>query len=98
MGTFYQWAHGIWYGLFFGLFMSIYNVGQTPSINLRKTVFTTVSSSILFWFAFGLWESFGSRAFHNPIVFLTMPSGICGLFILWISRPKRPDKPENNSQ
>ncbi len=98
MGTFHQWAHGIWYGLFFGLFMSIYNIGERPSVSLRKTVFNTVSSSVLLWFAFGLWESFGSQAFHSPIVFVTIPSGICGLFILWTGRGKPLEKSQDNGQ
>jgi hypothetical protein len=96
MGSFHQWAHGIWFGLFFGLCMSIYNVGQRPSIGLRKTVFTTVFSSVLLWFAFGLWESFGLQAFHSPIVFVTIPSGIFGLFILWAGRQTTSEKQRNN--
>ncbi len=96
MGTLNQWTHGIWYGLFFGLFMSVYNVGQRPSVGIGKTVFNTVASSVLFWFAFGLWEGFGSRAFHSPIVFVTIPSGICGLLIVWKGRPKPTEKSQDN--
>jgi hypothetical protein len=98
MGTFHQWAHSIWFGLFFGVVMSVYNIGQRPSISLLKTVLSTVLSSVLLWFAFGLWESFGSRAFHSPIVFIAAPSGVCGFLISWAGRRKPLEKPQNSSQ
>jgi hypothetical protein len=96
MGSFHQWAHGIWFGLFLGLIMSTYNIGQRPSISLRKTVFTTVCSCVLLQFSFGLWESFGPQAFRSPIVFVTIPSGICGLFIAWAGRSAAREKQQND--
>jgi hypothetical protein len=85
-GSFWSWMHGAVFGLFMGLFMSVYNMGRWPNISLRKLVLSTVLSSVLLFFAFGLWESFGSRAFRAPLVFLTMASGSCGLLTLWFAR------------
>jgi hypothetical protein len=96
MGSFHQWAHGIWFGLFLGLMMSTYNIGLRPSISLRKTLFTTVCSCVLLGFSVGLWESFGSQAFRSPIVFATIPSGICGLFIAWAGRSAAREKQQND--
>jgi hypothetical protein len=88
-GSFWSWAHGIFFGLFFGLVMSVYNIGRTPSESMRGIVFGTVGSSVFLCFAFGLWESFGWRAFHSPIVFVTIPSGALGILVLWSTRSQR---------
>ncbi|MGD0989498.1 MAG: hypothetical protein ABR874_16935 [Candidatus Sulfotelmatobacter sp.] len=83
IGSFWNWMHGAFYGFFFGLVMSVYNIGKSPDISLRKIVTNTVVSSIFVWFAVGLWESFGWRAFQIPLIFLTIASGMCGFFISW---------------
>ena len=84
MGTSGNWIHAISFGIFWALCMWIWDMGERPYPRLRRSL-----AGFLVWgAAYGIWDTFDKRTFQSPIVFVFIPTAICGLLILNSARPK----------
>jgi hypothetical protein len=94
MGTIGNWVHAASYGVFWALCWWVWDMGQKPYPELRRSA----AGCLLTGFAFGLWETFGWRAFRFPILFVIVPAAILGLLLGWSARSKLSADPAQRTE
>jgi hypothetical protein len=61
-----------------------YLAGKRPEDSLRKVLISTLLGGLVV----GLVDSFGRRAFALPMVFVTAPCAVAGLYLSWSTKLK----------
>jgi hypothetical protein len=84
MGTVGNCIHAISFGIFWGLGMWVWDMGEKPHPRLRRSL----GGFLIYGSAYGIWDTFDNRTFHSPIVLVFIPTAVCGLLILFSARPK----------
>lgn len=84
LGTVGNWIHAASYGVFWAFCMWIWDMGKAPYPRLRRSAAGFVVGGI----AFGLFDSFGWRAFRFPLILVSLPALIIGLLLGRSARPK----------
>ena len=85
MGTIGDWGVILAISVFIGLYGWLRDIGHKPYINkLRR--------SLVGWFLFsssvGIWETFRSRAFRVPLVFIFVPVAVASVILIYYARPR----------
>ena len=85
VGTIGDWGQIVAIAVFVGLYAWARDMG-------RKRYPTKPGRSLAGLFlgaaAFCIWESFRSRAFTAPLVFITVPAAIGGVILQYLARPR----------
>ena len=79
-----SWTHAVGFGLFWSLFMFPYLAGKRPEDSLRKVLISTLLGGLVV----GLIDGLGSRAVEIPMVFITAPCAVAGLYLSWSTKLK----------
>jgi hypothetical protein len=85
VGTIGDWGLVAAISVFIGLYGWARDMGWKPYPNKLGRL---LAGWILISTAFGIWESFRSRAFGVPLVFLTIPAAVGGLILRHLARPR----------
>jgi len=66
--------------------------GKRPEDSLRKVLLSTLLGGVVV----GLGVGFGRRAFAIPMVFITVPCAVAGLYLSWSTKLKALAKSKDN--
>jgi|GEM_PF-6145230 len=85
MGTIEDWGVILAISVFVGLYGWLRDIGRKPYINkLRRSL----AGWVLFSSAVGIWETFRSRAFRVPLVFIFVPVAVASVILIYSARPR----------
>jgi len=84
MGTIGDWGQIVAIAAFAGLYAWARDIGRKPYPKLGRSL----AGLFLGATAFGIWESFRSRAFRVPLVFITVPAAVGGVILQYLARPR----------
>lgn len=93
MGTIGDWGAVLLISVFLGLYEWARDMGHKPYINKVRR---SLGGWILFSVAVGIWETFRSRAFRVPVVFIFIPVAVASVILIYSARPRgsQPDAAE----
>jgi hypothetical protein len=85
MGTIGDWGVIVAISVFIGLYGWLRDIGHKPYINkLRRSL----AGWFLFSSAIGIWETFRSRVFQVPLVFIFVPVAVASIILIYYARPR----------
>jgi hypothetical protein len=85
VGTIGNWGLIAAISVFLGLYGWARDMGWKPYPNKLGRL---LAGWFLMSIAFGIWESFRSRAFGVPLVFITIPAAVGGVILRYLARPR----------
>ncbi len=93
LGTIGDWGVILTISVFVGLYGWLRDMGHKPYINKMRR---SLVGWILVCGAVGIWETFRSRAFQVPLVFIFVPVAVAGVILVYSARPRgrQPDTAE----
>lgn len=85
MGTIGDWSQIIAIAVFVGLFGWARDMGWKPYPDKLRRL---LAGWFLVSTAFGIWETFRSRAFRVPLALITVPAAVGGVILWYLARPR----------
>jgi hypothetical protein len=83
MGTIGDWGVILAISVFVGLYGWARDMGHKPFINKVRR---SLAGWTLFSIALGIWETFRSRAFRVPLVFIFVPVAMASVTLIYSAR------------